>query len=1251
MKKTLNSIVLFLLLFIGQNAWGQSETTINSGSFNDGSITWTLSTVNGSTSNLHLNIEGSGDMPEFSRYNLCPWDDNASYIKTVTISDDITKISGGAFFGTSITSIDIPTKCTEIGARAFYKSKLKEIYIPASVTTIGANAFDYCSSLSLIHYDGSCTSSTGIAFTGVASKGKFIQKGTSSYAQVPSGWERYSHADQCHNGAWVASCGTKLFFYAQKSGAGVNYASSETLNSSESDKERYHPWRTGCYRWTSLEINKNIASIGAKEFIGYENEDVAKMGYTSMQTITVENGNQDFVVGADGALYDKAKTKVYLYPAKNSATEIEVPATVTDIRAGAFYGASNLQSITFLGTIKYIRAYAFAQASSLNHLYFATETAPTSTIASAFTGVASKGIVEADAQTDAFNTFTTSKVGENWEFYGGAVRAYISDGTLYVVGNGEYKIQSPDASWYSKKDDITKIVVKEGITNVGGDTFAGVFAGCTKVKEVTLNNNGSIGPAAFENCSALSRINIGPGVTMFQSSYFEWGGYTRRPFDDCSNLSIINVTDFAKFNEIINLDYLTNSEYGTCEEKILLVNGVANSYTGVFDPKDVKEINHDAIAYFENITKIKIPKTVTAIKDNNFSDCKYLTEITIPSTVTSVGYSAFENCTGLQTATLNNNGDIGVDAFKCCTALQTVALNNNGHIASGAFEDCTALKTVTLNNNGSVGPTAFGNCSALTRVNIGSGVTEFERSDMEWFGVTHIYRPFDGCSNLSIINTTDFVKFNDIKNLGFLTDSEYGTAAEKTLMVNGTTHDADDFFYIPEGVTTYNNAALRYFSNVMKVCLPSTMTTVDGFSNHKYLTNVTLPSSVTSVAAGTFFGCSALERIACPTITVPSVTDAIATNPSMIKLRVPKGYILLYRAADVWTDFYMEEANSYIYNVVLYGNESYNINSTALSGNEIVWNNTDVSAAQVKTTATGRWITASDFTTYDGSTSLPYRATTIMANLENGDLWQWNVTVNPNEAVLTDGNAYKNTEDYVVDKVSYTRTFSQAGAWQALYLPFAFDVAEYQSDFDIAEIYAICPTKDTNGDGVVDASDDKMFILSLLKTGMTQPNAPYMIRPKAAKEYTIISENCTLASAEIKEVEFSTSRTQYSVKGIYADDFYAVPGDNNIYVTASGGFGCAKTKNINVKPNRWILHEESKDYCGSASGSDSKLANFTIEVLGENLDETTAIKLINGETLSSDNNSVYNLNGMKVDATKSLPSGIYIVNGKKIFKK
>jgi hypothetical protein len=263
----------------------------------------------------------------------------------------------------------------------------------------------------------------------------------------------------------------------------------------------------------------------------------------------------------------------------------------------------------------------------------------------------------------------------------------------------------------------------------------------------------------------------------------------------------------------------------------------------------------------------------------------------------------------------------------------------------------------------------------------------------------------------------------------------------------------------------------------------------------------------------------------------------------------------------------------------------------------------------------------------------------------------FNVCVYPREVVLTDGNAYKNTVDFDAEKISYTRSFSKAGAWFALYLPFAIDIEAYKNDFDIAEIFTICPTTDTNGDGIVDASDSKKLILSRLNSGMTQPNAPYMIRTKAAKEYTIVSNNTTLASAEINEVEFATSRSQYTVKGIYDAGFYVKPGDNNYYMATSGSVSFATTKNVNIKPNRWFMHEEAKDYCGSsASNSASK---FIIEVVGEDLDETTAIKLINGETVSSNgkSNSAYNINGMKVDASKNLPSGLYIINGKKVFKK
>ena len=467
------------------------------------------------------------------------------------------------------------------------------------------------------------------------------------------------------------------------------------------------------------------------------------------------------------------------------------------------------------------------------------------------------------------------------------------------------------------------------------------------------------------------------------------------------------------------------------------------------------------------------------------------------------------------------------------------------------------------------------------------------------------------------------------------------------MLVNGTEHNADNYFYIPKEVTSYNSVALRYFSNVKKVCLPSAMKVVSGFKYHNYLTNVILPSSVEEVEEEAFKGCSALERIVCLATTVPFVVDAIASNPSEITLRVPYYCVSDYQAADYWKEFNIEEgslvrwAGTYTLKSLAKRDLSDRISDKVLS-----WSSSNTNYATVDNGV----VSASDYK-YDGTIASPYRGVTITAITENADVNTFTVRIQPREVVLTDGNAYKNTVDFEAEKISYTRSFSKAGAWFALYLPFAIDIEAYKNDFDIAEIFTICPTTDTNGDGIVDASDSKKLILSRLNSGMTQPNAPYMIRTKAAKEYTIVSNNTTLASAEINEVEFATSRSQYTVKGIYDAGFYVKPVDNNYYMATSGSVSFATTKNVNIKPNRWFMHEEAKDYCGSsASNSASK---FIIEVVGEDLDETTAIKLINGETVSSNgkSNSAYNINGMKVDASKNLPSGLYIINGKKVFKK
>ena len=603
------------------------------------------------------------------------------------------------------------------------------------------------------------------------------------------------------------------------------------------------------------------------------------------------------------------------------------------------------------------------------------------------------------------------------------------------------------------------------------------------------------------------------------------------------------------------------------------------------------------------MTRVKIPSTVETL-GSCFAGDKYLKEITLPSTVTSV--------------------------------------------ASDAFKDCTSLETVTLNNKGSIGDSAFRNCKSLGCVNIGKGLTTIDWTAGD---LTDLYGdkarfPFYGCPNLSIVNVEDVNSLFTIKGIQMLTDSKYGTNACKTLMVNDAPFDSEDILHIPENVGYFSPSALKYFQNVKKISLSPNVESVSDFKDYSYLTDIILPRSVKYLEDNAFYGCSSLKRIVCLASEAPSTTAKIASNPSKITLRVPDLCSSVYKSANYWKEFNIEEGSftRMAGTLTLKTLAKRDLNGS-VSDKIVYWSSSNTDYVTVDNGV----ISASDFK-YDG-TIAPFRGAYITALSEDADTYSFSVRVQPREVVLTDGNAYKNTVDFDAEKISYTRSFSKAGAWFALYLPFAIDIEAYKNDFDIAEIFTICPTTDTNGDGIVDASDSKKLILSRLNSGMTQPNAPYMIRTKAAKEYTIVSNNTTLASAEINEVEFATSRSQYTVKGIYDAGFYVKPGDNNYYMATSGSVSFATTKNVNIKPNRWFMHEEAKDYCGSsASNSASK---FIIEVVGEDLDETTAIKLINGETVSSNgkSNSAYNINGMKVDASKNLPSGLYIINGKKVFKK
>ena len=1215
MKQTKKIIVLFLMLLIciGQNAWGQ-EVVASGNLVNDGSITWSVEQTG--TDGYTLNITGSGEMPDYSGLKDMPWaqykssngttTDYCSKITELNIDSRITKIGRRSFLRISkITSITIPDNCVSIGVEAFRLcSGLKEIYIPSSVSSIGTDAFSNCRSLALIHYDGRCDANTGIAFSNVAAAGKIIEKaGTgTSYANVPEGWEYYTHGEQCTRKAWVAenASGDKLFIYGQNPGARVNYAASRAV--SNTDSPEYHPWRVNCWKYKSLEINRNVSVIESNELCGYSDNGVGKEGFASLETITVESGNESFVVGEDGALYNAAMTSIRLYPVTNTATHIDIPSTITSIGSGAFYATKNLQSVTFHANSLYFGQYSFAR-TSLNFIYFDTPQASLSWSATSFTGVAEEGVVAANGETNDFKNFT-SMIGSGWTFDGetyGPVKTYISDGTLYVMGKGEYTTPSSDADWYDQKSSFWKIVVKENITNIG--SYA--FADCDNVTEVTLNNNGYIDYYAFKDCSALIRVNVGSGVTEFKGGNYNIDGsrFDACSFSGCSKLAIVNVTDLAKFCSVEGAKYLTGSGYGMTGEKTLRINGIGLSSTiELVIPEGVKEIKPYTL-HFSNVTKIKFPSTLTEIAPYNFIGYTYLTEVTIPSTVSNVG----------------------IYAFCGCTALQTVTLNNTGIVYWGAFEDC----------------------SALTRVNIG-GITGFKTAGYPNTG-WHDY-PFLGCSNLSTVNTTDLAAFCKIEKLECLTwgDSDYGTARKEPLMINGVAHASTDVLEIPEGVTYISEYAFRFFSNVKKIKLPEGIDTIPNynFSKHSYLNEITIPSTVNYVGSNAFYNCTNLKRIICAAKTCPSTDsdyNSIAPNPDKITLIVPRGTASLYGATDMWKEFNIEEGkleSKYI-DMKTSQQATLTVPTKALS-----WSLSDESIATLRGYAAdhiSRYVSSGTFV-YDDTTKEPYKTVTVTADLDNCDVYVFNINVYPREVKLTDGTAYKNSEDFDVEKVSYTRTFNAtAGKWQCLYVPFDIEVTDdLLEDFDFAKLYMVS-YHDANNNGEIEDNEPLRMVFSRIYAGKTlHANMPYYIRSKSSGKKTIEVTNTTLKAAANGSVNCSTTEHEYTLVGIYN-----TTNINGRYTMASDGTFSYYTKDTNLKANRWYMEVTSR------TGSGVDLENYArpIEIVVEGDEETTGIADLEDKASDPKNNKIYTLDGRQVTDYETLPSGIYIINGKKVFKK
>ena len=428
------------------------------------------------------------------------------------------------------------------------------------------------------------------------------------------------------------------------------------------------------------------------------------------------------------------------------------------------------------------------------------------------------------------------------------------------------------------------------VTVTGGNILSGAFYNCSMLTSVTIGEGvTSIGRYAFSGCNALTSVAIGSGVTSIWPIAFTF-------YPSLERLTVApgNPVYHSAGNCIIE------TATGT------LIQGCKSSV--IPDDGSVTSIGLAAFSNCTSLTSIIIPDSVTSIGDGAFSDCTSLTSIIIPDSVTSIGDSAFSYCSGLTSVTIGSGvTSIGDGAFSDCTSLTSIIIPDSvTSIGDSAFLYCSGLMSVTIGNGvTSIRSYAFGYCSGLTSVTIGEGVTSiwspsfygcyrlievYNKSSLDIVAgstdhgevaryAKHVYTE-EGGSWLS--DTEDSFRFFWDGEAGYLV-AYLGDETELTLPDSFTAHDGtvvseyqiNDYAFrdctsltsvtIPDSVTSIGDYAFQDCTAEIIWGGTPTITEIGGDAFTGYAgTSITIPNSVTSIGESAFSYCRGLTSITIP---------------------------------------------------------------------------------------------------------------------------------------------------------------------------------------------------------------------------------------------------------------------------------------------------------------------------------------------------------------------------------------------------
>lgn len=559
--------------------------------------------------------------------------------------------------------------------------------------------------------------------------------------------------------------------------------------------------------------------------------------------------------------------------------------------------------------------------------------------------------------------------------------------------------------WAFWDSEITSISIPNTVKHIENDAFQG----CNKLTTLTIPDGveflGDLScdkletlnlPNSLEHCGHIYSSSMKTLLLPDNLKYF--GGCTCKKLrsltipngveylgnlegDNLTTITFGNGIKETSFDALYNCAWYKNLSDGVVYIGDLLYGykGEMPANTSIKIKEGTKTINSRAFfdkahngliavnpTDYSNLKSVKIPSSVTSIGQSAFAGCTNLATITIPSTISRVGsgafwgtawynnrpdgvvyvgsvlYSykgsmpdntsiiindgttsiadgAFGECFSLNSITIPQSViHIGNNAFQGCDEITSITLPDKlTSIGDCCFQNCSSLNSIVIPSSvKSIGEQAFYNCSSLTSVTISDGVESIGNSAFSYSGLTSVtiprsvksisQDPFSDCT--TIINITDLAAWCNI-SFGFSS-----ILYNRKLSVNGVI--VTDLV-IPSGVTTIKSSAFYGCSSLTSVTIPNSVTWIGSyvFAECPGLNSVTIGKNVDRISNYTFGGCSNLNKISVYSKTPPvafwsydnsNYVYGNAFDGSLIgttALYVPGSALSKYQTTDPWKMF------------------------------------------------------------------------------------------------------------------------------------------------------------------------------------------------------------------------------------------------------------------------------------------------------------------------------------------------------------